>query len=52
VRLTGQQRAPLEVEEVTGHPDAGGHTPVEELAPVESLVSLRPWRPARGLGDG
>jgi hypothetical protein len=45
-RLTGQQRVPLEVEEVAGRSDAGGH------APVESPVSLRPWRLARGRGGG
>jgi hypothetical protein len=48
VRLTGQQRAPVEVEEVIGHSDAGGHVPMEELAPVERSVSLRPWRSVRG----
>jgi hypothetical protein len=36
----------LEVEEVDGHTDAGGRAPVEELTPVESLVSLHPWRSA------
>jgi hypothetical protein len=48
VRLAGQQRVPLEVEEVAGCSDAGGHVPVEELTPMESPVSLRPWRPVRG----
>jgi hypothetical protein len=44
VRLAGQQRAPLEFEEIAGHSDAGGH------APVERPVSLRLWRPERGRG--
>jgi hypothetical protein len=50
VRLTGQQRAPVEVEEVISHPDAGGHVPMEELAPVERSVSLRLWMSMRGRG--
>jgi hypothetical protein len=50
VRLAGQQRAPVEVEEVDGRPDVGGHAPVEDLTPVERPVSLRPWSSMRGRG--